>query len=198
MPAGGGTPCTKSASASARELTRHFLLLTATPHNGKETDFQLFLSLIDPDRFEGHQRTAGEQPLPTGDTADLMRRLMKENLTRFDGTALFRPRYAHVVQFQLSPAEASLYERVASYVRDEMNRAERLKQEGRGRQGSVVGFALTVLQRRGARGAESCAGATSDRGKRGGSLGRRLWVLVAARRAGDRPVRNVPPVPSDS
>ena len=28
-------------------LTRHFLLMTATPHNGKETDFQLFLALLD-------------------------------------------------------------------------------------------------------------------------------------------------------
>lgn len=28
------------------EKARHFLLMTATPHNGKETDFQLFLSLI--------------------------------------------------------------------------------------------------------------------------------------------------------
>jgi superfamily II DNA or RNA helicase len=132
----------------ARDLTRHFLLLTATPHNGKDADFQLFLSLLDPDRFEGHQRTAGEQPLATGDTTDLMRRLMKESLVRFDGTALFPPRHAHVVQFQLSPAEASLYERVTAYVRDEMNRAERLKQQGEGRRGSVVGFALTVLQRR--------------------------------------------------
>ena len=31
-------------------LTRHFLLLTATPHNGKEEDFQLFLALLDGDR----------------------------------------------------------------------------------------------------------------------------------------------------
>src|SRR5262245_12725249 len=28
-------------------LTRHFLLMTATPHNGKEEDFQLFLALLD-------------------------------------------------------------------------------------------------------------------------------------------------------
>jgi superfamily II DNA or RNA helicase len=33
--------------------TRQLLLLTATPHNGKEEDFQLFLSLLDGDRFEG-------------------------------------------------------------------------------------------------------------------------------------------------
>jgi len=34
-------------------LTRHFLLMTATPHNGKEDDFQLFMALLDGDRFEG-------------------------------------------------------------------------------------------------------------------------------------------------
>ena len=32
---------------------RHFLLTTATPHNGKEEDFQLFMALLDADRFEG-------------------------------------------------------------------------------------------------------------------------------------------------
>ncbi len=34
-------------------LTRHLVLLTATPHNGKEEDFQLFLALLDQDRFRG-------------------------------------------------------------------------------------------------------------------------------------------------
>jgi superfamily II DNA or RNA helicase len=37
-------------------LARHFLLMTATPHNGKEEDFQLFLALLDGDRFEGRFR----------------------------------------------------------------------------------------------------------------------------------------------
>jgi len=35
------------------QLTRHFLLMTATPHNGREEDFQLFLALPGGDRFEG-------------------------------------------------------------------------------------------------------------------------------------------------
>ena len=30
--------------------------MTATPHNGKEEDFQLFLSLLDSDRFYGKFR----------------------------------------------------------------------------------------------------------------------------------------------
>lgn len=131
-----------------RELTRHFLLLTATPHNGKEDDFQLFLSLLDPDRFEGHKRAASEASPPTADASDLMRRLMKEGLVRFDGTALFPPRHAHVVPYQLSGPEADLYEQVTTYVRDEMNRADRLKAQGDRKRGNLVGFALTVLQRR--------------------------------------------------
>ena len=42
--------------ALAGELTRHLLLMTATPHNGKEEDFQLFMGLLDADRFEGRFR----------------------------------------------------------------------------------------------------------------------------------------------
>jgi hypothetical protein len=44
-------------------LTRHFLLMTATPHNGKEEDFQLFMALLDGDRFEGASATASIPPM---------------------------------------------------------------------------------------------------------------------------------------
>ena len=54
------------------ELTRHFLLMTATPHNGKEEDFQLFLALLDADRFEGRFRDGVHQV----DVSDLMRRMV--------------------------------------------------------------------------------------------------------------------------
>ena len=33
--------------------TRNLLLMSATPHNGKEADFQLFMGLLDADRFDG-------------------------------------------------------------------------------------------------------------------------------------------------
>ena len=49
------TSATGSDSCSST-LTRHFLLMTATPHNGKEEDFQLFMALLDGDRFEGRFR----------------------------------------------------------------------------------------------------------------------------------------------
>ncbi len=52
---------------------RHFLLMTATPHNGKEEDFQLFLALLDDDRFEGRFRDGVHQV----EVADLMRHMVK-------------------------------------------------------------------------------------------------------------------------
>ena len=38
------------------QVSRHLLLMSATPHNGKEEDFQLFMALLDGDRFEGRFR----------------------------------------------------------------------------------------------------------------------------------------------
>jgi superfamily II DNA or RNA helicase len=122
-------------------LTRHFLLLTATPHNGKEADFQLFMALLDGDRFEGKFRDG----VHVTDTADMMRRLVKEQLLKFDGTPLFPERRAYTVNYSLSDAEAELYKLVTDYVREEFNRAEALENEGRK---GTVGFALTILQRR--------------------------------------------------
>jgi hypothetical protein len=76
-----------------------------------------------------------------------MRRMVKEELLTFEGKPLFPERRAYTVSYSLSPDEALLYTKVTEYVRDEMNRAEKLKREGEGRRGNV-GFALTVLQRR--------------------------------------------------
>ena len=77
-----------------------------------------------------------------------MRRIVKENLLKFDGTPLFPERRAYSPSYPLSDDEALLYKEVTEYVQEEMNRAERLKAEGEGRRGAVVGFALTTLQRR--------------------------------------------------
>jgi hypothetical protein len=62
--------------------------MTATPHNGKEADFQLFLALLDSDRFYGKFRDGVHQ----ADVSDLMRRMVKEELLKFDGTPLFPER----------------------------------------------------------------------------------------------------------
>ena len=114
-------------------LTRHFLLMTATPHNGKEEDFQLFMALLDGDRFEGRFRDG----VHAADVSDLMRRMVKENLLKFDGTPLFPERIAYTVPYKLSDAEAQLYKAVTDYVREEFNRAEALAERQARRHGRL-------------------------------------------------------------
>src|SRR5262249_28434642 len=122
-------------------LARHYLLMTATPHNGKEEDFQLFMALLDGDRFEGRFRDG----VHAVDVTDLMRRMVKEDLLKFDSTPLFPQRIAYTAPYKLSDAEARLYREVTDYVREEFNRAEALENDKRA---GTVGFALTILQRR--------------------------------------------------
>ena len=120
--------------------TRHLLLMTATPHSGKEEDFQLFLSLLDSDRFYGKFRDGVHR----ADVSDLMRRMVKEELVKFDGTPLFPARHAYTVNYKLSQLESTLYELVTTYVKEQMGKADELDGQRRG----SVGFALTTLQRR--------------------------------------------------
>jgi len=120
--------------------TRHLLLMTATPHNGKEEDFQLFLSLLDSDRFYGKFRDGVHKV----DCSDLIRRMVKEKLVKFDGTPLFPERRAYTVNYELSDLESALYEAVTEYVKTEMGKADQLD----GKRKGSVGFALTALQRR--------------------------------------------------
>lgn len=119
---------------------RHFLLLTATPHNGKDADFQLFMALLDGDRFE---LVAGDG-VHQADPTDLMRRMIKEKLLKFDKTKLFPERIAYTVNYRLSDGEAALYTAVTDYVSEQFNLAEQLSNQGK----NNVGFALTSLQRR--------------------------------------------------
>ncbi len=121
--------------------SRQLLLLTATPHNGKEADFQLLLALLDPDRFEGRYRAG----VHTRDASDLIRRVVKEQLYTLEGKRLFPERKAETLPYSLSGPEEELYQEVTAYVREQFNQAERIANK---RRAGMVGFALTVLQRR--------------------------------------------------
>lgn len=141
------------------DITENLLLLTATPHNGKPADFRYFMALVDKDRFAGANRVKNPDsrhsacgpailtlPQEVGgmDLSDVMRRLVKEELLKFDGRPLFPERIAYTVEYSLSPAEAELYQAVTKYVTGEFNRADSLN----GKRRNSVGFALTILQRR--------------------------------------------------
>ena len=99
-------------------LTRNFLLLTATPHNGKEEDFQLFLSLLDGDRFG---------PVPRGGSlqraSDLMRRMVRRIACSMVGHSSRAPRLH--LQYELSDGGPISQARHGLRV-EEFNRAEKL------------------------------------------------------------------------
>ena len=170
--------------------TRHFLLLTATPHNGKEEDFQLFLALLDGDRFEGRFRDG----VHTADASDLMRRMVKEKLFKFDSTPLFPERRAYAVPYKLSDGEAGLYREVTNYVRDEFNRAEALQNDKRS---GTVGFALTILQRRLASSPEAIYQSLRRRKERLESRLQELRLLQRGSQAATVLAEGVPSLDSD-
>ncbi|MGH2561658.1 MAG: helicase-related protein, partial [Thermomicrobiales bacterium] len=168
------------------ERTRHLLLLTATPHRGKQADFHLLLSLLDPDRFEGSARRGDGRV----DVGDMIRRMMKEDLVDFEGRKLFPSRFATTVSYTLSDQERELYEAVTHYVREEMNRADEVAREGGEgrRRRTAIGFALTILQRRLASSPEAIFRSlvrrrerlegtlTEQRAARGGRVGQNGWT----------------------
>ena len=160
------------------ERTRHLLLMTATPHRGIEADYQLFLALLDRDAFEGKYR----KDAPPADTSYLMRRVVKENLVRFDGKPLFPERKAYTVTYRLSDAERRLYDEVTDYVREEFNRADAVG----GEKQRTVGFALTVLQRRLASSPEAIHRSLQRRRER---LERRREEMRTGAKAGAEPGR---------
>lgn len=156
------------------QIARHLLLMTATPHSGKEEDFQLFLTLLDRDRFEGKHAKGAHR----SDTEGLMRRMVKENLLTFEGKKLFPERIADTVAYELTEAERDLYEAVTGYVREGMNRAAKLE----GKRKNTVGFALTVLQRRLASSPEAILKSLVRRSER---LDRRKQELIEGKGVAD-------------
>ncbi len=81
------------------------------------------MALLDGDRFEGQVPDG----VHTADVADLMRRMVKEQLVKFDGKPLFPERLAYTVPTRFPTEEAELYDAVTDYVREEFNRAEQLE-----------------------------------------------------------------------
>lgn len=111
------TPSSQSLAA-ARELasrTHHLLLLTATPHRGKEHFFRGLMNLLDPTLYpwESRQRDYDSALVPS--KLSFLRR-MKEDLVDHNGDKLFPPRFSETVPVQLTRYEAAAYDAVMDYV----------------------------------------------------------------------------------
>ncbi|PZF66093.1 hypothetical protein DEI81_00150 [Curtobacterium sp. MCBD17_013] len=111
------TPTSQYLTA-ARELsvrTHHLLLLTATPHRGKEHFFRGLLNLLDPTLYPWDQRQTEYDNALRPSTLSFLRR-MKEELKDLEGRPLFPARYAETVQVDLTGPEEAAYTAVMDYV----------------------------------------------------------------------------------
>lgn len=105
------------AAKQVAEVSHHLLLLTATPHRGKEWYFQSLLNLLEPDYYPvtaGPGDTDPDHRTRPGQLHFLRR--MKEDLRGHDGEDLFKPRYAETLSVNLSGDELAGYDAVLDYV----------------------------------------------------------------------------------
>jgi superfamily II DNA or RNA helicase len=111
------TPTSQYLGAG-RELadrSHHLLLLTATPHRGKEHFFRGLLNLLDAGQYPWDPRQP-EYPTPSQPSDLSFLRRMKEELKDLEGNQLFPPRYAETVPVTLTDTELDAYTAVMEYV----------------------------------------------------------------------------------
>ncbi|MCX7673673.1 MAG: helicase-related protein, partial [Thiobacillaceae bacterium] len=138
------------AIAGVRELpaewrmpwaAHHLLLLTATPHMGKDYPYYCLWRLLEPELFSTETAFA---KFPRESRSRYFIRRVKEELVDLHGKPLFPERICDTVSYDLSQGEVSeqaLYDRTTAYIRHYYNQARLLNRQ-------AARFAMTVFQRR--------------------------------------------------
>jgi superfamily II DNA or RNA helicase len=103
------------AGREVAQRTHHLVLLTATPHRGKEHYFRGLLNLLDPTLYPWDPRQTEYETALRPSTLSFLRR-MKEELKDLEGNKLFPPRYAEILPVDLNPHEVAAYTAVMDYV----------------------------------------------------------------------------------
>ena len=119
---------------------RHLLLLTATPHMGKDSLYHHLWRLLD-HRVFGAEK-AFRKAAPATRARHFIRRT-KEETVDFDGRPIFRERHCDTFGYDLTPGadgERALYDRTTSYLQHSYNLASGNQQAAR--------LAMGVFQRR--------------------------------------------------
>ena len=120
---------------------QHLLLLTATPHMGKEYPYYALWRLLDPDVLSTPE--AFERFPPDRRSEHFIRR-SKEEMVFLDGRPMYPKRLSDTLAFDLEtgePSEESLYRETTDYLRYGYNRARLLNRE-------AARLATSVFQRR--------------------------------------------------
>ena len=119
----------------------HLLLLTATPHMGKDNPYYYLWRLLEPDTFS--TKDAFDNFPPELRSNHFIRRT-KEEMVRFDGSRIYPTRNSDTFSYELSKGNVSeqrLYDETTNYLKNYYNLARDLNR-------SAVRLAMSVFQRR--------------------------------------------------
>ena len=116
----------------------HVLLLTATPHMGKDFPWYCLWRLLAPDALATFD--AFEAFPETQRRRHFIRRT-KEEMVRFDGRPLYPQRRCDTLSYDLSAGERELYDATTRYITETYNKARVLNR-------SAARLAMSVFQRR--------------------------------------------------
>jgi SNF2 family DNA or RNA helicase/DNA-binding XRE family transcriptional regulator len=119
----------------------HLLLLTATPHMGKEYPYYALWRLLEPEVLSTMEAFDG---FPPDQRQEHFIRRTKEEMVYLDGRPLYPKRISDTLGYDLSPGdigEQTLYDETTDYLRFVYNKAKLLNRE-------AARLAMSVFQRR--------------------------------------------------
>ena len=116
----------------------HLLLLSATPHMGKDDPYYFLWRLLEPVLLSS--REAFDRLTPKQKSHHLLRR-MKEEMRTLSGDLLYKQRRSELAVFPLTPSEQELYDAVTEYCQTYFNLAKATNR-------AAAGLAMSMLQRR--------------------------------------------------
>ena len=120
---------------------QHLLLLTATPHMGKDSPYYFLWRLLLPDALSTYDAF---NDFPRDSRQRHFIRRTKEEMVRFDGSPLYPQRNCATLSYDLSQgpqSEQELYDETTEYLQHHYNRARMLNR-------SAARLAMSVFQRR--------------------------------------------------
>lgn len=120
---------------------QHLLLLTATPHMGKDSPYYFLWRLLLPDILSTHDAF---DEFPSQSRQKHFIRRTKEEMVNFDGSPLYPQRNCDTLSYELSQgrgSEQELYDEITDYITHYYNKARFMNQ-------SAARLAMSVFQRR--------------------------------------------------
>ncbi|XYI02068.1 helicase-related protein [Sorangium sp. So ce1128] len=116
----------------------HLILLTATPHMGRDYPYYALWRLLEPEIFGSMD---GWNAFPREARRRYFLRRTKEEMVRYDGSRIYPKRTSDTFGCPMSPGEKELYDRTTEYIHAHYNTARILNR-------SAARLAMSVFQRR--------------------------------------------------